>query len=188
MFPKSFQIGNIRANDDYSDLLPHVTQSDSRHVIEMDLSKPQYGVNTENNIYLEFMQYNLFKISGNIWEVILPTIENREDGGSYTVTVHIPANTNRKISLAKPKPDNISTEGIVWKNPTTKTIDAVFGDEQYYSLQLRYHLSNPQLTRVYTDIAFPPDTIYQKTFVHAIDPVPNKVFTDEDGNYMGDIF
>ena len=47
-------------------------------------------MNSENNIYLDFLQQNLFKVNGNVWEVILPTVENKEGEGDYTIIVHLP--------------------------------------------------------------------------------------------------
>lgn len=187
-FPKSFQIGNIKVNDDYGEVIPKVDNTDGKHIITVKLSNPQAGLNTSNNLYLDFIQYNLFKINGNVWEVILPTIDNRSGQGDYTVNVHLPPGTHKKISIAKPRPDNVTINDIVWKNPANKTIYAVFGDEQNYSLELRYHLNNPQLTRVYTDIALPPDTENQKVFVNSIEPAPSSIIVDEDGNYLGRYF
>jgi len=184
-FPKSFQIGNIKANDDFNAIIPQVTDENDKHKISVEMSNPQAGMNSENNIYLDFLQQNLFKVNGTVWEVILPTIDKSAEQGDYIITVHLPPNSNKRISIAKPKPDHITLGEIVWKNPANKTVYAVFGSVQNYSLQLRYNLNNPNLTRVYTDVAFPPDTLYQKITVNSIRPEPEMVYSDEDGNYIG---
>lgn len=185
-FPKSFQIGNIKASDDFKEIIPEVTNSaDGDHVIAVELSNPVAGINEENNIYLDFLQNNLFKVNGNVWEVILPTVENKDEGGNYTVTVELPPNSGKQIAISKPRPTNITLSEIKWVNPANKTIYAVFGKKQNYDLELRYHLQNPRITRVYTDIAFPPDTLYQRVFVNSISPKPDTVSIDEDGNYIG---
>ena len=41
-------------------------------------------------IFVGFSQQNLFKVNGNVWEVILPTVENKERRGDYTIIVHLP--------------------------------------------------------------------------------------------------
>lgn len=188
LFPKSFQIGNIKAADDFKSIIPGVSDADGKNTISVALTDPIAGLNSENNIYLDFLQQNLFKVNGNVWEVILPTVENKEGEGNYTIIVHLPPNSGKQISIAKPKPDHITLNEITWKNPVNRTIYAVFGKHQNYSLQLRYHLTNPNLNRVYTDIAFPPDTLYQKVFVNSIRPEPAIASTDEDGNYIGRYF
>src|SRR3989339_8297 len=185
IFPKSFQIGNIKASDDFKDITPIVEELDEKHSISAQFSDPLVGINMENTLYLDFLQHNLFKANGNVWEVLLPTVERREEAGDYTITVHLPPNSGKQISISKPKPTHVTLDEIVWKNPDRKTIYAVFGKQQNYTLQLRYHLKNPRLTRVYTDVTFPPDTLYQKIFVSSIQPKPDEVRTDEDGNYYG---
>ncbi len=185
MFPKSFQIGNIKASDDFKAIAPEVTDENGNHVISMEFSNPMVGLNMENSFYLDFLQYNLFKVNGNVWEVILPTVENKDERGEYNVKVHLPPNSGKQISISKPKPDHITLSEIEWRNPPGRTIYAVFGKKQNYDLQLRYHLANPKLTRVYTDITFPPDTLYQKVFVESIDPKPANVYMDGDGNFLG---
>lgn len=188
LFPKSFQIGSIKAADDFKSIIPGVSDADGKNTISVALTDPVAGMNSENNIYLDFLQQNLFKVNGNVWEVILPTVENKEGEGDYTIIVHLPPNSGKQISIAKPKPDHITLNEITWKNPVNRTIYAVFGKQQNYSLQLRYHLTNPNLNRVYTDVSFPPDTLYQKVFVNSIHPEPAIVSTDEDGNYIGRYF
>jgi len=188
LFPKSFQIGNIKAADDFKSIIPVVSDADGKNTISVALTDPIAGLNSENNIYLDFLQQNLFKVNGNVWEVILPTVENKEGEGDYTIIVHLPPNSGKQISIAKPKPDHITLNEITWKNPINRTIYAVFGKQQNYALQLRYHLTNPNLNRVYTDVSFPPDTLYQKVFVNSIRPEPAITSMDEDGNYIGRYF
>ncbi|MBI3366352.1 transglutaminase domain-containing protein, partial [Candidatus Roizmanbacteria bacterium] len=82
----------------------------------------------------------------------------------------------------------ISGNQIIWDNPNSKTVYAVFGDSQFYSLNLNYHLANSNIFPVYTDVAFPPDRLNQKIIVESIKPLPNFTYTDEDGNFMGRYF
>ena len=97
----------------------------------------------------------------------------------------MPLGKNRKLSLAKPLPDLVTFDKVVWNNYSGRSIYAVFGTEQRYSLNLTYHISNPNVYRVYTDVAFPPDTLYQKIVIDSIIPPPDLVFSDSDGNFMG---
>lgn len=182
-FPKSFDISNLKTRDDEGEIKPVLTEKEDSYNIEIEFSDPKIGKNSINNFYLDFDQYNLFQINGEIWEVILPTIENRGEE-SYQVVVNLPDN-QKKISIAKPKPDNITGTKITWNNPLTKTIYAVFGNQQAYLLKLTYNLKNPRLTPIYTEVAFPPDMSNQKIFINNIQPQPNTVYLDQDGNYIG---
>ena len=127
-FPKSFVISNVVARDNKGEVVPKVTTDDSRVKIELHFNNPDIGRNTVNSFHLEFDQANLFKINGNIWEVFLPTIEDKTRT-SYNIVVHLPPNSNKKLSIAKPKPDSIHGNDITWANPTARTIYAVFGND-----------------------------------------------------------
>ncbi len=183
-FPKTFVISNLFASDDYGPITAKVNESANNSQIEAEFSNPKTGIGSTNNFYLSFNQNNLFKVNGNVWEVILPTIEAHKTG-DYQIEIHLPPDAGQKISIAKPKPDLIQNNTIYWKNPISKTIYAVFGDVQLYDLKSVYNLQNPQVYRVYTDIAFPPDMLHQKIFISSIDPAPILTYTDDDGNFIG---
>lgn len=186
-FPKTFITHDINARDDNGAITPIVTNDEMNIKIDLELNNPQIGKDKVNNLLLEFNQDNLFKTNGNIWEVIIPKVEDKNHT-EYTVIINLPENTNKKISIAKPIPDSNDGKKIVWNNPKTKTIYAVFGDKQYYQAELTYHLKNPKIVPVYTEVAFVPDTTYQKVYVNDIKPKPDSVYTDFDGNYIGRYF
>jgi hypothetical protein len=186
-FPSSFLIHNIKASDDRGPITPETQTNSEVTKINLEFSDPQIGRDTQNNFFLEFEQDNLFKANGSVWEVILPTVENTT-GGSYRVTVNLPTTSEKKISIAKPVPTAITNRQIVWDNPTTKTIYAVFGESQYYQVELTYNLKNHKITPVYMNLAFPPDTLYQKIYVDKIDPQPSLIYLDEDDNFIGRYF
>ena len=191
IFPSSFKVKNISASDEKDKINPDVDTTSQDIRVDLELNDPNVGKNSVNVLKLEFDQDNLFRKNGSIWEVMLPIIN--DDYTDYEVALHLP-DTDKKISIAKPLPENVvsrkevKTRTITWKNPQTKTIYAVFGDNQLYKTELTYHLENPKLVPVYTDVAFPPDTLYQKIYISSIDPKPDKVYLDEDGNFMGRYF
>lgn len=182
-FPVNFSIKDVTAKDDWSEIVPQLTSDNQITKIFLKFSNPNIGKDTVNNLYLRFFQDNLFKVNGNVWEVIIPTIEKGEDE-SYQIVVNLPKDTDKKISIAKPIPNLVTGNKIFWQNPKEKTIYAVFGEEQYYKTTLYYHLENPRLIPVYTDIALPPDTLYQRIYLEKIEPRPVKVFQDDDGNFL----
>ncbi len=182
-FPKNFEISNLKARDDEGSITPKIIQSDQSSNIELEFTKPKLGKESSNTLTLEFDQSNLFQINGNVWEVILPTIGNRGEG-TYQMIVNLPDN-KKKISIAKPKPDKIEGNKIIWNNPPGKIVYAVFGSTQMYELNLTYTLQNTKLTPIYSEVAFPPDTTYQKSYVRGIEPLPQSMYLDEDGNYIG---
>jgi hypothetical protein len=186
-FPNTFSINNLKTSDDNGYIIPKVTTDEDKTKIELEFSKPAIGKNSVNTFFLNFDQANLFKVNGKVWEVVLPVIENTQNE-SYNVIVNLPETTNKKISISKPKPDSITGNKIIWNNPKTKTIYAVFGDNQAYQTELIYHLKNDQIYPIFTEVAFPPETANQKIFLQSVNPMPESVRLDEDGNYLGKYF
>ncbi len=182
-FPRSFSIGSLVAKDDRGGINPVTVEKERISEITFELNNPKPGLNEVNTLYLDFLQKNIFRAKGSIWEVFIPTLENKESD-TYSITVYLPPGKHKKLSLAKPLPDLVSFDKVVWNRNVGRSIYAVFGEVQRYSLDLTYHLSNPNLYKVYTDVAFPPDTLYQHIIVDSILPKPDSVFSDEDGNFM----
>lgn len=182
-FPKSFAISNLKVTDDKGRVEPVVETDDTYNKISMEFNSPNIGRGTVNKFNLTFDQANLFKVNGNVWEVILPVIENRGDS-TYDVTVQLPEESSKKISIAKPRPTSINGREIKWSNPTSRTIYAVFGESQLYQADLAYHLKNTSIAPVSTEVAFPPDTTYQKVTLKSLSSQPAKTYQDSDGNYM----
>lgn len=183
-FPNTFTINDINAYDDKGEVIPQIEPEERSFKIKLAFNAPNVGRNSENNFYLNYLQKNLFKINGNVWEIILPVISDQEDS-IFNIIFHLPKATDKKLSIAKPLPTLIRDNKIFWENVQTKTVYAVFGNSQFYKVTLIYHLQNEKLFPVYFDIAFPPETLYQKIFVKSINPLPAEVFLDDDGNYLG---
>lgn len=184
-FPESFQMSQIKARDDHGPIEVEQKQSEGgANTLTMQFNEPAVGSGKSNHLYLTFDQHNLFQVNGNVWEVLLPTMQKTDPEGDYVIRVHLPDN-DKKLSIAKPKPTSISQNTITWSNPTQKTIIAVFGTVQAYEMSLTYRIKNDRLVPVVTDVAFPPNTTYQEVLVHDINPRPESITIDEDGNYLG---
>lgn len=184
LFPEEFSIENLTASDDSGKIEPEIERQQSGIRVNLTFSSPRVGKDSQNTFHLQYSQDNLFTAQGNIWEVILPTVKNKTNS-IFNVAVHLPEKTDKKISIAKPFPSKVEGKSIYWDNVEKDTIYAVFGDSQLYQLKLVYNLSNEKVGSVYFDLAFPPETLYQKVLVSSIDPRPTKVFIDDDGNYIG---
>ncbi len=183
-FPKSFAIGNIVARDNKGAIIPKITDKDRFTDVALTFNDPTPGLNETNTLYLDFQQQNIFREKGTVWEVFIPTMPTNSST-NQTVTFYLPPGKNKKLSLSKPLPDNITFDKVTWNSVKGKSIYAIFGQSQRYNLDLTYELMNPNLYQVYTDVAFPPETLYQQVYVASIDPRPDLVFSDIDGNMMG---
>lgn len=187
IFPEYFYIEEIKARNETEDLETNLNKKNDVYEITINLKNPNIGKDSINNIYLSFVQNNLFKKIGNITEAFIPTIED-SNLNSYQIIVKIPRDYSQKISLSKPKPEKIEIDGdyqnIYWINPKVKTIYAVFGEEQYYQYRIDYQIKNPGLSPGYFSIALLPETSNQKIYLDKLYPSANDVYLDDDGNLI----
>jgi hypothetical protein len=183
-FPKSFGTGNIAARDNKGPIIPKVTEKDRYIDVALTFNDPTPGLNEVNTLYLDFLQKNIFRQKGSVWELFIPTMPT-DEYITQSLTVYLPPGKHKKLSLSKPLPDLISFDKVVWNSVKGKSIYAIFGQSQRYNLNLTYDLQNPNIYQVYTDVAFPPETLYQQIYVSDILPKPDLVFSDTDGNFMG---
>jgi len=66
------------------------------------------------------------------------------------------------------------------------SISATFGTSQIYQFSLTYNLENPNTVKGRTELALPSDTNYQQVLISSIDPKPEQVTVDEDGNWLAE--
>lgn len=182
-FPKNFNISDVWAVDNSGNVYIERKDFDNYFNLKLSFASPPVGKNSQNNISLTFTQRNLFKLKGNVWEVILPVIRDKKESPT-SIVFHLPPNVDKKLSLSKPKPNLIKNNRIYWENPKEKTIYATFGKSQFYKVILSYHLKNDNLFPTSFEIAFPPETLYQSIFINKIYPSPQNVYLDDDDNYM----
>lgn len=188
-FPDSFKITNLSGKDDYDKLNLDLIKENSFNSLVINLNNPNVGKDSVNNVYLNFYQDKIFKEVGNIWETLIPII-NDENQSNYQVIINLPKEVDKQISIAKPKPSLIkkTDQGtkIYWLNPNYKTIYAVFGEEQYYQFKINYTLTNEKFVPVIQTITLLPDTSYQTVYHNFLNPLPKAVYLDEDGNYLAE--
>src|SRR5688572_12839469 len=70
-FPKVFAVKNVLALYNQP-LTPTIINTDSATRIELPFDNPTVGSGMSSSIYLEFEQENLFKVNGEVWEIIIP--------------------------------------------------------------------------------------------------------------------
>jgi len=79
--------------------------------------------------------------------------------------------------------DSGSTKMVFIGHPTS-SLSILFGESEYYSLDLIYQLDNPTLSAADTELALPPDTPYQRVLLDQLDPTPRTIKSDADGNWL----
>ncbi len=181
-------ISNIQAyNSDGSIPTTLTEKGEKDKSIKLSFPKRYAGLNDKNVFTLKFSTKDIAKKQGSVWEVTIPGIEKPEDFGTYTTTVSVPDDFG-KASIIKPAKQAKEGEPIkLSKDDVGQSgVYILYGDRQYYSFNLNYNISNPNLFPVRTEIALPPQTNYQNVLISAFSEEPVNVDRDGDGNWIAE--
>jgi hypothetical protein len=188
LYPKQYTIlldtinvRNIIARDDGGTVTPAITQRDGKTEILLTFNKQIVGLGKQTTFTLRYENLDIAKKNGSIWEVNIPGIEEDPDLGAYSVTIQTPP-TFGQMSFLKPLPE----DGMRWNRDQMVAggISAAYGEKQTAKLSLRYYLANPGVRSVRQDIALPPETAFQAVIIDSLNPKPDEMFKDDDGNWL----
>jgi len=180
-------IDNAKASDPDGPITPNITRENDEQNIELTFNRRVVGINNKLNFNLSFDTKSVAKKIGRIWEVNIPGLAEQGNFQSFNVHVRVPDYFG-KPSYIKPETAVSSKNSLDFsKEQLGKSgIYIGFGDYQIYKFDLTYHLQNPNLFKVKTEIALPPSTNYQDIEIKNINPKPLNVRIDNDGNWIAE--
>jgi len=177
---------NIQARDSKGNVIPtDITKNGSVTSIKVNFSDDVVGKGVQRNFSISYENSSFSVKTGEIWEVTVPRLGDNSNFRNYQVVVKIPVSFGLEAYISpSPTSSQKTNNGYIYtfdrKSITTTGITAGFGEFQVFSFNLSYHLdkdSPPQ-------IALPPDTTFQKVYIQNIDPKPDNVTVDADGNWL----
>ena len=186
----SIQVGfkdieNVKASDPDGPIIPYITKNEDGEEIELTFNKRVVGINNKLNFNLFFDTKSVAKQIGRIWEVNIPGLAQQSNFQSFNVHVRTPDSFGDP-SYIKPEIafSNKNNLDFTKEQLGNSGVYIGFGDFQIYKFNLTYHLENPNLFKVKTEIAIPPSTNYQDIEIEDISPKPLNVVVDRDGNWL----
>jgi len=175
-------ITNVLAKDASGDLSPVVTKIPDGNIIEAEFNEKVVGKDNSLTYTISFTTSDIAHLNGSIWEINIPGISDPSAFDAFTVDVKVPESFGNAIYI---KPYQGSQETRFTKDQLgTSGISIAYGSEQIYAFDLTYHLQNTNVFAVQTEIALPPSTNYQDVYISSIEPTPDNVALDQDGNWL----
>lgn len=182
-------IQNVVASDSGGPIIPKVSGANKGKEIDIDFNKKVTGLGNKLTFNLSFDTNEVATAIGKVWEINIPGLSNQSEFETFNVTVQYPSFLGRPVSI---KPDNshiinrFSGNKLVFTKSDlgVSGISIAFGEYQIYSFNLTYHLNNQNLFPTSTEIALPPNTNYQEVEIETINPRPQNVRQDKDGNWL----
>ncbi len=157
--------------------------------LTIDFEKPVVGKGASRTFIVTYEDETIAEKLGEVREIRIPKLENYEEFKNYKVTISVPQEFGAE-AFVNPSPRKIeySNKKINYKfekeDVVNQGILIVFGNYQVYKLKLTYHLENNSSDKKDIEIALPPDTFLQKVYYQKIEPLPEDIKVDEDGNWL----
>lgn len=175
-------IQNVRAFDPEGPINPEITKTKDGYEIGVIFNKKSVGKDSKMTFTIAFDTPTIAKKYGKIREINIPGISNPDEFASFVVNVKVPPSFGQPTYI---KPKQASNSMTFTKEQLGKSgISIAFGDKQYYAFHLTYHLVNSNVLPTTQEIALPPTTNYQDIFLTNMQPKPDNVIIDADGNWL----
>ncbi len=181
------KINVVSAKDLGGDLDYGVKNINDGAVIFFDFNTNVVGISSTQEFEIVFETGEITKNFGNIWEVNIPGISDQESFASFNAEVTVPREFGPPAFI-KPNVKTVESSGNILKFTKNDLgrggISISYGDAQIYEFNLNYHLENRHLFPTVSEIAIPSNNGYQEVQIENINPEPDDVYIDPDGNWL----
>lgn len=186
----SSKINNVVIRDNTGEEIDkEVVQNNNQTNIGITFPDQVVGQNKARDFTITYQNPDIANISGQVLEVSIPQQASDDEFDRQSVQIISP------LAFGLPtraNPDNFQTRlnsdgrSILTRfdDLRGKSASLIFGDTQLYEFNIRYSLDNPTNTAKITQIALPPDTLWQRVNYKVLEPIPDAMKTDGDGNWI----
>ncbi len=182
-------ITNITAFDKNGNILANIEKSENSANIKLKFNLKNVG---KGQITPFTVRYNINKFAenkGSVWEINLAEFQNLNESDLVDITLKIPTSFG-KLAFSSIKLPEITPAldyyliHLHQNQIKNKKNLLIFGDYQLFDFNLQYILNNEAKENTATKIALPPNLDSQKITFKTIDPPPEKIDIDQDGNWI----
>ncbi len=180
------QATDIQTFDNSGHLPTEITQNNDDLKLSLKLPRAQTGKNQSTTFNIRYRSDNLAIKKGKTWEVNLPQFQDNLSNDT-NITLTVPTSFG-KLSSSPPNTTisiNSQTTTIHFNKYVQKNkLILTFGEYQLFNFKLNYQVKNTNNQEGLFTIPIPPDTQFQKIIYSSIDPLPQKIENDLDGNWL----
>ena len=196
IFPKNYQINisskditKINSNDSLGNIIQKTEIQNDQTIIYLKFNQANTGKNQITKFNLTYTIPKFANQKGNIWEISLPDFQKLQENDSINLTINLPSSFGN-LSFASSTPKSVTSLNqqtqiyFETDNIKNKNILLIFGDYQLFDFNLKYFLTNSKNHQILSEIAIPPETDNQKITYQSINPPPQNIRIDNDGNWL----
>ncbi len=196
IYPKEYQliissenIKNIYASDSLGDIIKNIEKQNNQTIINLKFNDQNIGKNKKTNFKLNYYISKLAEKKGNIWEMSL--LENKSSLNNQIIktTIFLPVSFG-SLSFSSIQPQTVvslNNQTEIYFNSIdnkNQKIYLIFGNYQLFDFKFKYLLENTTAQTKSFTITLPPETDNQKIIYRSIEPNPDNINIDSDGNYL----
>lgn len=181
------EISNVTAFDTSGPLKVTSKKAGNKTEINVEFSKQIVGKDKEYTWTLQFNSGDFAQKQGKVWQVSVPKVSSASDITSYNLALQVPVAFGDPTSII-PEPLSTSETGGKLRFNFNKDqlkdsgILANFGQDQVFDFDLGYEFENPGFLPALASVALPSNTDFQQVIINEINPTPDNVTVDADGN------
>lgn len=180
-------LSGISASTNGATIEPYVVREGSNTSITLNFDDSVVGEGQTRKFIIKYETKDVAQKTGQVLEIRIPALTGATDFAKHSIAVGVPASMGEPVRQ-KPNPDSVEKkfDQIIFTYNTSpnESISLQFGEVQFFNLKTSYPLNNPSPNQAYGQIAFPPDTSFQKWQYKNIDPLPHRMQIDGDGNWI----
>ncbi len=197
IYPKEYQITlssneitNVTGSDSQGNIIQNVEQQGDNTAINLVFNQVNLGKDQITKFRLKYSINSLATQKGNTWEITIPENQTSDNQSQTEITINLPTSFG-SLSFASVNPQNLislnnETQLFFSSNQKNQKILLIFGDYQLFDFKFKYLLENTESQVKKFQIAIPPETDSQKIIYSTIDPTPENITIDNDGNFLAE--
>lgn len=178
---------NVTVTNNNKDIEANVVSHNNVTSIAAEFPDQVVGQSKQRIFTISYQTPDIAIIAGKVLEINIPRLSQQNENTTHDVEIITPKKFGSPIRMNPSRYQLNETEQTfitTYNSLGTQPISGIFGRDQIFSLNLRYHLENLSSSTGKVQIAIPPDTSYQKMRYHSIEPPTKELKRDSDGNWI----
>jgi transglutaminase-like putative cysteine protease len=185
-------IKSVKVSDSRGDLPAEVTQTDGQTNIGITFADQLVGEGKTRQFTITYINPDLAQIHGQVLEVAIPKQADPAQYDQITVVLNSPLAYGEPTRVTPASNYSINHRNqqvsLTFNDLHGQGVSAIYGWQQVFELKFRYFLENNDSQPVLLQVALPPDTPFQRMNYEELEPKPESIVRDEDGNWIATFY
>ncbi|MFH2118540.1 MAG: transglutaminase-like domain-containing protein [Candidatus Paceibacterota bacterium] len=185
-------IKSVRVSDGGGEIRAEVTQTENQTNIGITFPDQLVGEGKIRQFTITYINPDLAQIHGQVLEVAIPKQVDPSQYDQITVVLNSPLIYGEPTRVTPSSNYSVNNRNqqvsLTFNDLQGQGVSAIYGFQQVFDLKFRYFLENNDSQPVLLQVALPPDTVFQRMNYEQIEPKPESIERDKDGNWIATFY